>query len=177
MAGGSNFYVYGWDNPNYWIDPFGLKVFNNLYDQFWEPTLEQFKRDHPLEHMLFKQYAENIPVDWWPKNDAYFVYFEIAWREFSPHAKKRAYQIINGELKDWNSVLNGWSNWVAPYLDGLLGLFVKIYSDINFLPKKLNSTDEASIIWIEGPQVINENTWQEMFHQGYNADLNCIIDE
>jgi RHS repeat-associated protein len=168
LAGGNNLFVYTNANPINFIDPLGLET---LYDRIHPSFLEDIRKDNPVEHYLFTQYTKRINTDLWTDD---IRWLELSWTNFDPYAKQRAGEMIaEGCEETWKSIY-GPVGILGKYLEGFAGLLLGIYGDVGTTSSAISLIEisrEASNIWINGPAVVNENTWIEAFGRPYTPGL------
>ena len=143
-----------------WVDPWGLRTF---YDELTPNFLNDLRKNNPVEHSLFVQYAKGVNTDLWTSD---IRYREMAWKKFDPYARSGAANMFSEGCQDTFSSINGPESWLSETLGGLLGLVIGIHSDagtVNSAGSLIELTGEATNIMVNGPAVVNENTWTEAF--------------
>jgi hypothetical protein len=159
------------------------RLFNDLgeapprktfYDGFSPDFLAFFEAEFPLEYGLFKEYALSIDASLWGSESRHY---ELAWRNFDSVARSGALRIFSMRASEFQSSVLGPQNMLSS-IPGRVGLQFRIYNEIGTtfsaadLPGVAN--DAMTIIY-EGPQVINESMWMEMFTKPYDSRLDHIV--
>ena len=134
-----------------------------FYDQLDPDFLENLKRNYPVEYHLFSNYAKGINTDLWTDD---IRYDELAWKHFDSYSRKAAKDLMSEGCQDLIENIYGPESWLSKVLNGLGGVLLGIHSDagtINSAASLTKLTQESINIMINGPAVINEQTWTEAF--------------
>ena len=163
-----NLYGYVLNNPVNFIDPFGLET---LYERIHPSFFNDLRKFNPVEHHLFTKYAKGINTDLWTDD---LRWLELSWKNFDPYARQEAEDMIAKGCEETFKSIYSPESWIGKYFGGLVGLLFGTYSDIGTTDSAaslIEITREATNIWIIGPAVVNEKTWQEVFGRPYTPGL------
>ncbi|MBL3601657.1 MAG: hypothetical protein JMN25_17635 [gamma proteobacterium endosymbiont of Lamellibrachia anaximandri] len=147
---------------------------NSFYDGFNKKFLADFEANYPVEHALFKEYALNIDASLWSGD---FRHYELAWRNFDSVARVGSFDMLSMSARDFADAVYGPSN-ILSLLPGKVGMVFGAYNDagsVNSSGNLLNIAREASMIGINGPQVINQSTFTGAFGRSYDPRLNSLV--
>lgn len=149
------------------------RAFNDEHHRTYADRLRTFlgevQESHPEEAGLFKSYLEQVPD--LGSNDVRL--FESVWKGFDAYARQEAMAALQVGASGVSEM--GPGSFTMDNLPGeFLGAFASAFdtvSDFVSGGRFLSTSRSYMSIAVNGPSIVNETTWKQAFHSGYDPRI------